>query len=88
MKKIKILRKSRINWLIQENSMVAFDTIQATTYHVYELTNRQPFDEMKKIIENSSPAEFNNWVDIIDLSIKSGVKGYGTRLRQEWFEES
>ena len=88
MKKIKILRKSKICWVLQENSMTAFDSLQATAYHVYELTNRQPFDEMKQIIESSRDSEYNSWVDIIDLSMKKGVKGYGTKIRPEWFEES
>ena len=70
-----------------DNSITAFDTLQATTYNVYELTNRQPFDVMKMKIMDSAPEELNSWVDILDLAMKQGVKGYGTRLKKEWFKQ-
>ena len=81
-----IIRKSKISWLITKNSITAFDRLQATSYNVYELTNRQPFDVMRMKIKNSQPYEYNSWVDILDLAVKQGIKGYGTRLKEEWFE--
>lgn len=83
---MKIIRKSKIGWVLSEDSIVAFDRIQATIYHTYELTNRQPFDRMKLKIMMSGPEEYNSWVDVLDLAVKEGIRGYGTRLKQEWFE--
>lgn len=83
-----IIRKSKIGWVLTEDTITAFDKFQATVYHVYELTNRQPFDRMKMVIYNSKPEELNSWVDVINLSIQYGVRGYGGRTKQEWFEES
>lgn len=68
--------------------MIAFDKLQATLYHTYELTNRQPFDIMRMKIMKSKPEEYNSWVDVIDLAVKQGVRGYGTKVRSEWFTES
>ena len=63
-----------------DDTITAFDNLQATVYHVYELTNRQPFDVMKLKIANSKPEEYNSWVDVLDLAVKQGVRGYGTRI--------
>ena len=82
----KIIRKSKIGWVLTDDSIIAFDTLQATVYHVYDLTNRQPFDIMKTTIEKSAPDEYNSWVDILDLAVRQGVRGYGTRIPK--FEES
>lgn len=81
-----IIRKSKIGWVLTNDSIIAFDRLQATVYHTYELTNRQPFDVMKSKIKNSRPNEYNSWADILDLAVKQGIRGYGTRLREEWFE--
>lgn len=77
---MKIIRKSKIGWLLDDDTITVFDKIQATVYHTYELTNRQPFDTMKQIVEQSSPEEYNSWVDVLDLAVKQGVRGYGTRI--------
>ena len=70
------------------DTVIAFDKLQATLYHTYELTNRQPFDIMRMKIMKSKPEEYNSWVDVIDLAVKQGVRGYGTKVRSEWFTES
>lgn len=77
---MKIIRKSKIGWVLDDDTITAFDKIQATVYHTYELTNRQPFDKMKLAIESSSPEEYNSWVDVLDLAVKHGVRGYGTKI--------
>lgn len=82
----KIIRKSKIGWVLSDDNIVAFDKLQATIYHTYELTNRQPFDRMKLKIMMSGPEEYNSWVDVLDLAVEEGIRGYGTRLKQEWFE--
>lgn len=76
----KIIRKSKLGWVLTDDTITAFDNLQATVYHVYELTNRQPFDVMKLKIANSKPEEYNSWVDVLDLAVKQGVRGYGTKI--------
>lgn len=83
-----IIRKSKIGWVLTTDTITAFDKIQATVYHTYDLTNRQPFDKMKRIVRKSQPNEYNSWVDVLDLAMKHGLRGYGTRVREEWFYES
>lgn len=85
---MKIIRKSKIGWVLTRNTIIAFDRLQATLYHVYELTNRRPFDVMRMKILKSKPDEYNSWPDVISLAIKQGVRGYGTKVRREWFTES
>lgn len=82
----KIIQKSRLGWIITDDSITVFDKIQATIYHTYDLTNRQPFYNMVEKILKSNPNELNSWVDAVDLSVKQGVRGYGTRVPR--FEES
>lgn len=74
-----IVRKSKINWLLSPEIIVAFDKIQATGYNVYE-NPKQSLEEMKIIILQSKPDEYNNWVDVVELAIKKGMRGYGTRI--------
>ena len=76
----KIIRKSKLGWLLTDDSITVFDRIQATVYHTYDLTNRQPFDRMIQIISKSKPDEYNSWVDVIGLAVKQGVRGYGTKI--------
>lgn len=82
----KIIRKTKINWLITDATIVAFDKWQATLYHVYDTPNKQPLEEMKKEILKSDPCELNSWVEAINLSLKKGLRGYGTKLKEQWFE--
>lgn len=86
--KTKILRKSKIGWVLTPTSIIAFDKIQATIYHAYGMPTRQPISAMRKTLLKSKPEEYNSWVDVIGLARKQGVIGYGTRLKDEWFIES
>ena len=87
--KQKIIRKTKINWILTESTIIAFDSIQATIYYSFDVINKQfQFDEMRRIIRRSKPDELNSWVDVLVLAQEKGIRGYGTRLKQEWFEES
>lgn len=88
MKKQKIIRKSKIGWVITPETVVAFDKIQATLYHVFETANKAPLARMKHAIIISKADELNTWADVITLAREEGLIGYGTRVRREWFEES
>lgn len=81
-----IIRKSKIGWVLTNETITAFDKFQATIYHTYDLTNKQPFDRMKTKILQSGPNEYNSWVDVINLAVNHGMRGYGTKLHREWFE--
>lgn len=82
----KIIRKSKLGWVLTDDSITVFDRLQATIYHTYDLTNRQPFDVMKNKVLKSKPDEYNSWVDVLDLAVKQGIRGYGTRMPE--LEES
>ena len=82
----KIIRKSKLGWVLTDETITVFDRLQATVYYSYDLTNKHPFEVMKKKILNSKPEEYDSWVDVIDLAVKQGINGYGTRIPR--FEES
>lgn len=82
----KKIQKSKIRWIITDDYVVALGSLQATIYYVYDLTNRIPFDRMKKKIIKSKPEEYNTWTDVIDLATKHGIIGHNAKFRQEWFE--
>ena len=84
--KQKIIRKSKIGWVLADSRLIAFDKIQATIYHSYDTPNKKPLEEMKSRVENSKADELNSWVDVINLAREKGLRGYGTRLYKEWFE--
>ena len=86
--KTKIIRKSKIGWVVGEYTLVAFDRLQATLYHSYEAPNKQPLERMKQKVLESEPSEYNSWVDVVCLAREEGICGYGTRLKSEWFDES
>lgn len=80
------IKKDKIKWIISDDYMVALGNLQATIYYTYDLTNRVPFDMMKKKILKSKPEEYNNWPDIITLATKYGLIGHGAKFRKEWME--
>lgn len=84
----KFVRKTKVNWLVSDTTLIAFDKFQATIYHAYDNPNKQPLEEMKKRVLLSEREELNSWVDVINLAVEKGMKGYGTKLRREWFAES
>lgn len=81
----KIIRKTKIGWVITDTTLTAFDKLQATVYHAFETPNKKPLEEMRIEIENSAPDEYNSWVDVIGLATRKGLRGYGTRLQERWF---
>lgn len=86
MAKIQIIRKSKIGWVLTEDTVTAFDNWQATIYHLYESSTKQPIELLKQEVRKSKPDELNSWVDVLDLASKRGLRGYATRIREEWFE--
>lgn len=80
------IKKDKIRWIISDDYMVALGKWQATIYYTYDLTNRIPFDTMKKKIIKSEPEEYNDWADIITLATKHGIIGHGAKLKKEWLE--
>ena len=84
--KKQIIRKSKIGWVLTDDTVTAFDKWQATIYHLYESSTKQPIESLKRDIRKSAPEELNTWVDVLDLASKKGLRGYATRIRSEWFE--
>lgn len=80
------IKKSKIRWVLSDDYIVALGKLQATIYYTYDLTNRVPFDVMRKRVLRSKPEEYNSWADIIELATKHGVVGHGAKIRKEWLE--
>lgn len=72
--------------MIQEDSIVVFDKLQATVYQMYGYPSRAPLLKMRDIVLESQDDEYSSWVDVISLSSELGIRGYGTRVRTEWRE--
>ncbi len=81
---MKILKHGKICWLLQEESIIAIDHWQATTYQLFGYPNRQPLQQMRETLLKSRADEYNNWVEAISLATKFGIKGYATHYRSEW----
>ena len=80
------IKKDGITWVVSDDYVVALGRLQATIYYTYDLTNRQPFDNMRRKILRSRPDEYNDWASIIGLANRYGITGHNARFRQEWFE--
>lgn len=81
-----LIKRGKINWLLRDSSVVAFDNFQATIYHSYGMPTRTALVELKTKIRESKEDELSTWVDVIELTQSLGIKGYGTELRTRWFE--
>lgn len=82
-----ILKRGKIYWKISEESVIAFDTRQATVYHVYGCSNRKPLELMKNKLLFSNQEEYGNWIEAISLATEVKIKGYGTKLQTDWFND-
>lgn len=80
------IKKSKIKWILSDDYIVALGKLQATIYYTYDLTNRVPFDKMRRKVLKSKPDEYNTWADVLDLASKHGIIGHGAKIRQEWLE--
>ena len=81
--KHKQIKRGKISWVISDETLIAFDKLQATMYYTYDLTNRLPFDLMKReVLKKDTPS----WVDVIELAMKYDMVGHGARVKNEWFE--
>ena len=76
-----IIRKSKIGWVIRDNSVIAFDRLQATIYHSWGALTKLPLISMKDEIRKSTPDELNSWVDVIELAQRKGLIGNGCQFR-------
>lgn len=81
---MEMIKKTKINWLIKDDSVIVFDKYQATCYIDMSARNRTKFDEFKNELLNNNE-EYNGWVDIMCLAQEKGIIGYGTRVKKEWF---
>lgn len=81
---IKIIKKTKIIWVVNPESLIAVDKLQATCYNSYMYADKQPFLDMRQEVLNSKQDELNSWVDVINLAQKYGMIGYGTRVKKEW----
>lgn len=80
------IAKKHIIWILSDNYMVALGKLQATIYYTYDLTNRIPFDKMRRKVLKSRPDEYSSWADIMELANECGLIGHNARFREEWFE--
>lgn len=86
-KMMEIVKKGKIGWVISDNSVVAFDKFQATCYHIYNSPNKSSLESLKWKLKNSPDDMYGNWVDAIELTQALGIVGYGTRVKNDWFEK-
>ena len=78
------LKKGKIYWIIEEDRIIAFDNLQATSYGPYGINYKKNLMRMRKEVLNSDYG--NTWSEVITLAVKNEVYGYSTRLKEEWFD--
>ena len=84
----KLIKRGKLYWLIKDNSVIVADKLQATVYHAYGSPVRVPIERLKKIAVTYPTDKLDTWEKVITLTQKLGMRGYGTTVRQSWFEES
>ena len=80
----KIIKKSKIIWIINSESIIAADKLQATCYNSFMAADKQPFMKMREKVLWSKENELNSWIEVIGLAQKYGIIGYGTRVKKDW----
>lgn len=74
-----LLRRGRLNILIQDEKIIVFDKLQATIYAPYFSPNNHLFNQMRDFLLTSEPTEYHSWVDILELAQVCRVAGHGTQ---------
>lgn len=84
---MKIIRRKKIGWVFGEDTIIAFDRLQATTFHMFCYANKKNLDDMKSTILESSQDEYGTWADALELARSFKVKSYSTAVKKEWLNE-
>lgn len=74
-----IIKRDKVTFYIKEETItVSSNDFQYTSYNVYSLQNRAPFNEFKEKILNSKPPEYSHIIDVVELGVRCGIYGNGT----------
>lgn len=76
-----IIHRGRISWALSDNSITAFDNLQATIYDRFGASSDVAIEYMKFRVRHSKENELNSWVDVIELANRCGVVGRGTSIK-------
>lgn len=75
-----IIKRGRVTFYIKDESVVVSNgDFQYSSYNVFALQNRGPFNEFKQRILDSKAPEFSSIVDVVELGVQCGINGVGTR---------
>lgn len=77
------LKKGKIYWIIEEDRIIAFDHLQATSYGLYGFNYKKNLIRMKKEVLNSDYG--NTWSEVLTIAVRNEMYGNSTRLDKEWF---
>ena len=75
-----IIKRGNVTFYIADESIiVANGTFQYSTYNTFMNANKGDFYKFRDAILHSQPPMFSSIVDVVELSSKFAVYGYGSR---------
>lgn len=79
------IKKGKIYWIIEENRIIAFDKLQATSYDIYGFNYKKNLVEMRKQVVKTELGR--DWVEVLTLAVQNDMIGNGVRVNPEWFDD-
>lgn len=78
------IKKGKIYWIIEDNRIIAFDKLQATSYNIFGFNYKKDLIAMKKEILKTDLGK--NWAEVLTIAMRNQMIGASIRVREEWFE--
>ena len=78
------IKKGKIYWIIEDNRIIAFDKLQATSYNIFGFNYKKDLIAMKKEILKTDFGR--NWAEVLTIAMRNQMIGASVRVREEWFE--
>lgn len=78
------IKKGKIYWIIEDNRIIAFDKLQATSYNIFGFNYKKDLIAMKKEILKTDFGR--NWAEVLTIAMRNQMIGASVRVREEWFD--
>ena len=76
---MRILRRGKLTWLVDEEELRVFDSMQATLYASWAQPRSALFQKFRQAVLHSRREELGTWIEVLDLASKYKVYGVGAK---------
>lgn len=80
------IKKQKIDWIIEEKRIIAFDSLQATSYSLVNDNLKKDLNSLKQELINSDSG--NTWVEVVSLAYKYHLTGVAIKKDERWLDDT